>query len=143
MTRSWLWVVTMVFLSAGGVFADQAVSSQITGVTVFFSQARVCRQADFGKIERDAIIREVAYRITAENRKDRPVTLHILDHVPVAATDRITVEDRAFEPEPAQRGVNGKPGVMRWELSLDPEETSQATISFAVAYPRDMPPAVF
>lgn len=99
--------------------------------------------AFFGKIERDAVVREITYRIEAENLKDRKVRLNIFDHVPVSKTDRITVEDVEFDPEPDKRDADGKQGVVQWQTELGPGESSTFTISFTAAYPKDMPPPAF
>ncbi len=99
--------------------------------------------AFFGKIERDAVVREITYSIEAENLKDRKVRLNIFDHVPVSKTDRITVEDLEFDPEPDKRDVDGKKGVVQWQTELGSGESSTFTISFTAAYPKDMPPPAF
>ncbi|MFP3980634.1 MAG: DUF4139 domain-containing protein [Desulfobacterales bacterium] len=99
--------------------------------------------AFFGQIERDAIVREIKYSITAENLTDREINLHVTDHIPVSKTDRIKVEDVAFSPEPEKKDVEAKPGVMQWRFALAPGQTKKISISFTVAYPRDMPAPVF
>ncbi|MCF8037003.1 MAG: mucoidy inhibitor MuiA family protein [Desulfobacteraceae bacterium] len=99
--------------------------------------------AFFGQIERDAIVREIKYRITAENLRDREIKLRVTDHIPVSKTDRIKVEDVTFSPGPEKRDVEGKPGVMQWRFALTPGQTEKISISFTVAYPKDMPAPVF
>ncbi len=99
--------------------------------------------AFFGRIERDSIIRELSYRIKAENLKERPVTLKVTDRVPVSMTDRITVKDVAFSPAPERRDVDGKEGVMQWDLELPPGAEAGIAIDFTVTYPKDMPRPVF
>ncbi|MBS3754315.1 MAG: mucoidy inhibitor MuiA family protein [Desulfobacterales bacterium] len=99
--------------------------------------------AFFGQVERDAIVREIKYRITAENLRNREIKLHVTDHIPVSRTDRIKVEDVAFSPGPKKRDVEGKPGVMQWRFALAPGQTEEISISFTVAYPKDMPAPVF
>ena len=99
--------------------------------------------AFFGQIERDAIVREIKYRITAENQKDRKIILQVTDAVPVSKTDRIKVEDIAFSPGPEKRDVNGKAGVTQWRFGLEPGQSEKISISFTVTYPRDMPSPAF
>jgi hypothetical protein len=96
------------------------------------------RETFFGQIERDTVAREIAYRITLENLKDRPVTIQLLDHVPVSRTDRIRVADLAFEPAPNQRDDQGREGVMRWERRLEPGQKETVDVRFTVAYPKEM-----
>ena len=63
------------------------------------------RETFFGQIERDTVAREITYRVILENLKDRPVTVQLLDHVPVSRTDRIRVADLVLRagPGPARR----------------------------------------
>ncbi len=99
--------------------------------------------AFFGRIERDSIIRALSYRIKAENLKEKPVILKVADRVPVSMTDRITVKDVGFSPAPDRRDVDGKEGVMQWDLELGPGAETDITIDFTVTYPKDMPRPVF
>ena len=96
------------------------------------------RETFFGQIDRDTVAREIAYRITLENLKDRPVAVHLLDHVPVSRTDRIRIADLAFDPAPDQRDDQGREGVMRWVRRLDPGQKETVQIRFSVAYPKEM-----
>ncbi|MBS0013647.1 MAG: mucoidy inhibitor MuiA family protein, partial [Desulfobacterales bacterium] len=97
----------------------------------------------FGKIERDTVVRELEYRIVAENRKQRPVTLHVRDSIPVSKTDRIAVKDVSLSPQPDQRDFADKAGVMQWEMELEPGRSREISISFTVTYPKNMPQPVF
>ena len=99
--------------------------------------------AFFGRVERDSIIRELSYSIVAENRKSRDINLQVSDRIPVSQTDRIEVKDISFSPAPDSRDVDGKTGVMRWDMSLEPGKTSGITIDFTVTYPKDMQQPVF
>jgi len=99
--------------------------------------------AFFGRVERDSIIRELSYRIVAENRKSRDVNLQVSDRIPVSQTDRIEVKDISFSPAPDSRDADGRAGVMRWDMLLEPNQTSGITIDFTVTYPRDMRQPVF
>jgi uncharacterized protein (TIGR02231 family) len=99
--------------------------------------------AFFGKIERDTVVREIEYRIAVENLKDRPVALRVRDSIPVSRTDRIEVKDIVFSPEPKDRDFQDKPGVMQWQMDLEPGTSRQISISFTVTYPKDMPQPVF
>ena len=99
--------------------------------------------AFFGRVERDTVIRELSYRIRLENMKKKPVTLKVTDRIPVSMTDRITVKDVVFSPEPAKRDVDEKAGITRWDIEMAPEEVTDITIRFTVSYPKEMPPPVF
>ena len=98
------------------------------------------RETRFGSFERDRTIRELAYRITAENLKDVPVTLNIIDSVPVSRTDRIEVRDLEISPKPTREKVSGQEGVLGWQMALAPGQSQTIDIDFMVAYPKDLPP---
>lgn len=93
----------------------------------------------FGKIERLTVIRELAYKITVENMKDKNVKMKLLDSVPVSKTDKIEVKDMKLAPEPAKKDYQDKQGVMLWEMDLKPKEKKEVSIEFTVTYPKDTP----
>jgi hypothetical protein len=61
------------------------------------------KETFFGKIERDSVVRELGYRIVAENLRDKPVSLRIVDSLPVSRIDRIKVEDLTLTPPPDEK----------------------------------------
>jgi len=93
----------------------------------------------FGNLERSTVVREFEYRITAENLKSRPIRLDIVDPIPVSRTDKITVKDVKVIPEPEDTQYRDKEGVLRWEYRLEPGEKQNISITFVVAYPKDVP----
>ena len=97
------------------------------------------KETFFGKIERDTIVRELAYKITAENLKDTAVQMSVLDAVPVARTDKIEVSDLRITPEPTERNYLDQEGVMRWQVKLGPAASQEIRIEFVVKYPKDVP----
>lgn len=101
------------------------------------------KETFFGKIERDSVVREMGYRIIAENLRDKAVELRIVDSLPVSRTDRITVEDLALTPAPDEKNIQDREGVMRWRLSLPPAEKITIDERFTVIYPKDAPPEGF
>jgi uncharacterized protein (TIGR02231 family) len=98
------------------------------------------RETLFGTFERNQTIRELAYRISAENLKDRPVTIDILDSVPVSRTDKIQVRDIVITPPPDEKAYQGREGVLRWKKTVAPGESQIIDITFVVVYPKDQPP---
>lgn len=98
------------------------------------------KETFLGKFERDNVVRELSYKITAENRKDSKVSLTILDSIPVSKTDRIEVTDVRITPEPDQKNHLDRQGVMRWDLQLKPEQKNEIVIEFTVTYPKEFPP---
>jgi uncharacterized protein (TIGR02231 family) len=98
------------------------------------------KETFFGQIERNTIVRELAYTIKAENIKNRPIVLKIVDSVPVSRTDKIEIKDIKISPEPAEKNYRDQEGVLLWDLKLKPGETQEIRIEFAVSYPKDLPP---
>ncbi|UCF92741.1 MAG: mucoidy inhibitor MuiA family protein [Desulfobacterales bacterium] len=101
------------------------------------------KETFLGTIERNTVIRELAYKITVENIKDQPVMLQILDNIPVSKTDRIGVEDVKIIPEPVKRNYLDQEGVMLWELKLDPGAKKEIKLEFALSYPKGFSPLGF
>ncbi|MBS3759611.1 MAG: mucoidy inhibitor MuiA family protein [Desulfobacterales bacterium] len=98
------------------------------------------KETFFGKFERNMVVREFGYRLTIENRKEKPIRMHVLDQIPVAKTDKIDVDDVSFEPAPQEADDRYRPGIKRWEMGIGPQKTESIDIRFTVAYPKDQPP---
>lgn len=98
------------------------------------------KETYFGKIKRDTIVRELAYKITVENLKSRSIGLKVLDSIPVSRTDRIEVKDLSVNPEPTEKDYLDREGVMLWDYKLDPGEEREISIAFVVTYPKDIVP---
>ena len=98
------------------------------------------RETYFGKFERNTVVRELKYKITAENRKSKRVHLSIMDHVPISKTDRIEVKDLKLSPAPSRKNIQDRQGVMLWEHHLEPGAKKEISIEFVVTYPREFPP---
>ena len=99
---------------------------------------KVKETAFFGKVERDTVVREVAYKMTVENLKSVSATVKVLDNMPVSRTDRIEVKDIVITPEPAVKNFNDREGVMLWNLDLAPSEKREINIAFVVSYPKEL-----
>jgi uncharacterized protein (TIGR02231 family) len=97
------------------------------------------KETFFGKFERDTVVRSMAFKITAENLKDKSLTISILDSIPVSRTDKIKVEDVKIEPEPTETHYQDKEGVLMWSFGLRPKEVKEIDISFVLSYPTDEP----
>jgi uncharacterized protein (TIGR02231 family) len=110
------------------------------GVTVKREKTRdkVKETAFFGKVERDTVVREVAYKMTVENLKRIPAAVKVLDNIPVSRTDRIEVKDIVITPEPAVKNFNDREGVLLWNLDLAPSEKREIKIAFVVSYPKEL-----
>jgi uncharacterized protein (TIGR02231 family) len=101
------------------------------------------KETYFGKIQRDTVVRSFSYNITAENTKDKPITLKIVDRVPVSRTDKIEVKDIQLTPVPTESNYQDKEGVHLWVLQLSPGEIKEMALDFTVAYPKGLNPLGF
>ncbi len=98
------------------------------------------KETFFGKFDRDMVVRELGYRIAAENRKEKTIRIRVLDQVPVAKTDKIEVDDVALKPAPARKAYNDYTGVMMWEMQIEARASETIDLGFTVAYPKGRPP---
>lgn len=88
-------------------------------------------------VERFTVIRQLSYKITMENLKDKPVAVRLVDAIPVSKTDKIEIKDLRISPEPLHRSYQDKEGVMLWEVALPSGEKREVAIDFTVTYPKD------
>ena len=98
------------------------------------------KETYFGTIQRNTVVRSFSYKITAENIKDKPITLKIVDRVPVTRTDKIEVKDIRLTPVPTENNYQDKEGVHLWVFQLSPGEIQEIDLDFTVAYPSDANP---
>ena len=101
------------------------------------------KETYLGTIQRGTVVRSLSYRITAENIKDKPVTLKIIDRVPVSRTDKIEVKDIRLTPVPTESNYEDKEGVHLWVFQLSPGEIQKIDLDFTVAYPKELNPLGF
>ena len=97
------------------------------------------RETFFGKIERQTIIRDMEYKISIENLKDKPMMIKILDNIPVSKTDKIVVKDVKLTPEPKEKDYQDREGVNLWEFDINAKGKKEITIEFTITYPKDHP----
>ncbi|WP_155373316.1 DUF4139 domain-containing protein [Catellatospora vulcania] len=70
---------------------------------------------------------DAEYKITVANHSPRPVSVTVLDQLPVSRDAQITVKELSAKPEPAERSDLG---VYTWKLALAPNATQE--IHFAL-----------
>jgi uncharacterized protein (TIGR02231 family) len=98
------------------------------------------KETYFGKLDRNTVVRSLAYRLTVSNHKDRRVKVKLVDHIPVSRTDKIEIRDLKMTPAPTASNYLGREGVMLWEYELAPQETRELVLEFDISYPKDSPP---
>ena len=97
------------------------------------------KETFFGKIQRDTIVREMAYKITLENLKNKAIKVEIIDSIPVSRTDKIEIKDLVITPKPKKEDYQDQEGVMLWEFDSKPGEKGEINIEFVITYPKDAP----
>lgn len=100
------------------------------------------------KIERELVGRNVsktlignvrrsqfAYRIKVRSLLPGPARVTVLDQLPVSRHEEIKVKLLDVTPRPAEQSDLN---ILRWELSLQPRQVAEITLSFSVEHPRDL-----
>ncbi|BCP54922.1 hypothetical protein K32_35390 [Kaistia sp. 32K] len=80
---------------------------------------------------------ERRYQIKVENRHDRPMTIVVLDQLPVAEAKTIAVEPLAGATPPTEMAVAGRRGVVAWRYDYAAGETREIVHAFAISWPSD------
>jgi uncharacterized protein (TIGR02231 family) len=70
--------------------------------------------------------------ITSALETEREVTIR--DRVPIPAADKIVLEIKRIDPEPAERDKENR---LTWRISVKPGETRKITVEYALRYPGD------
>ncbi|WP_310383615.1 DUF4139 domain-containing protein [Roseateles sp.] len=71
-----------------------------------------------------------------ENLHKKAVQLQVLEASPVARHEDIRVQ-AVFSPTPSFDAWKKEPGVVAWELSLEPGKSVRITADYVVSYPKD------
>ena len=74
-----------------------------------------------------------------ENLKGKPISIEIIDSIPVSRTDKIVVKDLVVTPTPKKENYQDKEGVMLWAFDIKPGEEEEINIEFVITYPKDTP----
>jgi uncharacterized protein (TIGR02231 family) len=75
-----------------------------------------------------------SYRITVKNLHERAVQLSVLDQIPVSQHNDIAVE-LTGKTAPSKRDVDGKRGVLAWEIKLEPAEERTIEFGYRASWP--------
>ena len=71
--------------------------------------------------------------LTVRNTRQTPIDIRVLDQLPVSVNKSIKVE--AVELSGAVHDADT--GELRWDLHLEPGESTQKTVKYTVTYPKD------
>jgi uncharacterized protein (TIGR02231 family) len=80
---------------------------------------------------------ELRYKIKVENRHARPISIVVLDQLPVPEAKTITVQSLPGATPPTESAVDGKRGVVAWRYDYAAGETKEITNAFAISWPAD------
>ena len=81
---------------------------------------------------------ERRYATEATNRRQSPVTLELVDHLPVARDSRITVDVGPATTPPTTMEHDGDQGVLAWRIELEPEASTTVTFAYTIRHPADL-----
>ena len=101
---------------------DPEVAIKRTQLRDYYSKKFLSRNAE----------EKVAYEIAVKNNKSVPITLHVLDQIPVS--DNKDIEVSLKEDGAAQ--YSEKTGFMQWEMNLPPEEAKKWVYRYELKYPK-------
>lgn len=76
-----------------------------------------------------------SYRI--DNRHQQPITLQVLDAVPVPLNSQITTTSR-YQPEPSDTAWNGDQGTLAWTLPLAAGASQRLEVEHTIRYAKEL-----
>lgn len=79
------------------------------------------------------IQQDYAYDITVRNTKKEPVTLTLLDQIPVSQNNEIKVEEAVY----GSATLDAATGKLTWVITLQPGETKKLDFKYRVTYPKN------
>jgi uncharacterized protein (TIGR02231 family) len=97
------------------------------------------RRESAGVISKDDVYR-YRVRIAVKNRYAAPVSVKLLDLVPVSRDEKIRVELLEGTTAPTREDPE-RPGVRAWELALAPREERAIELRYEIRFPRGFPVA--
>ena len=74
------------------------------------------------------------FKTTIKNLHERPISVRVLDRMPVAANEEITVE-LLSGTAPSKKDVKDKRGVVAWDFRLTPDQEKQILFGYRVTWP--------
>ncbi|HVA97479.1 MAG TPA: mucoidy inhibitor MuiA family protein [Bacteroidia bacterium] len=73
------------------------------------------------------------YELTVRNSGSNPIQITMEDQVPISMQKKITVKLK----DQGDASYNEATGLLRWKLSLKPNDTSKHKFSYSIDYPKD------
>ena len=94
------------------------------------------REGDRGVISKSNELSERT-RIEIENLTGQAWALRVLDRVPYSEQDDLAIDWQA-NPSPSEQDVDGKRGVLAWEMDLPADKTQIITLTHEIEWPEGM-----
>lgn len=80
----------------------------------------------------------ITNKLTVENFKNKKITVHLFEAIPVSQDERIKVRTFDVSRKPTDVDWEDRKGVWRWEFPLKSKGKQEITYSFSVDHPRDI-----
>ena len=74
------------------------------------------------------------FRITIKNLHERPMSVTVMDQLPVSRNQEITVE-MTSRVQPSRRDVEDRRGVLAWDMRLEPDEERVLEFGYRMTWP--------
>jgi len=81
---------------------------------------------------------ERRYAIEATNRRQGPVTLEVLERLPVPRDERIEVRLLSDTTSPDTESFDDRQGVLAWTRTIEPGDTLEIRVAYEVRHPADI-----
>ena len=96
------------------------------------------RSSDWGLMQGRRNIQSSVGLMIVHSFHDTPVTVTLVDQLPVSSDADLKVEETA-DPKPMQRDLDDRPGVVSWTYELKPGEERRVTFGYTVSAPTGKP----
>lgn len=125
---------TQLELTAAGASVDMAFGA-IEGLQV--SRRILSREEGDTGVFTSSNRRGDQFEITAKNLTGQPYDLRILDRYPVSEQEDLVI-DRQANPRVSETDVDGKRGVVAWDISIAPGQEQQIRFGYEIGWPTGM-----
>jgi uncharacterized protein (TIGR02231 family) len=103
----------------------------------------ITRTLDLDSVGREGLLRrhqrlERSYRVTIENRHDRALAVTVLDRMPVPRDERIKVALTPATTEPSERDVDGRLGVLSWDVEAAAGAKEELRFGYTISWPEEV-----
>jgi uncharacterized protein (TIGR02231 family) len=76
-----------------------------------------------------------SFKMTVKNLHARPISVRILDQLPVSLNEEIKVDMLPGTATPTARDVEDKKGLLAWDLTLEPDTQRELAFGYQVSWP--------